>query len=166
VAPLFAVSLFAACRLCEVKWCGHPLHPCLHAALHAALLAALAAYMLRCLLLRRFTKWPHWAPVRNMAALNAKAKQEAAAKREARYDTRSQQQQGKRPADSAGGAAAAAADGNGAAAEQPAAKQQRLDRPGRLDGATAGMVVAMQVGSLLQRSVCTIELASTGHTTA
>jgi hypothetical protein len=96
----------------------------------------------------RFTKWARWAPVRDMASINAKAKQAAAAKREARSANGSQQQ-GKRPADAAGGEAAADG-GDAAAAEQPAAKQQRLDRPGRLDGATAAMVVGMQVGRLLQ----------------
>jgi hypothetical protein len=91
-----------------------------------------------------------------MAAMNAKAKQEAAAKREARLYTNGvqQQQQGKRPADSADAADAADGDGDGAA-DQPAAKQQRLDRPGRLDGATAAMVVGMQVSSSAESSAST-----------
>lgn len=73
--------------------------------------------------------------MRNTAA---KAREQAAARQAARLNGQQQadQQHGKRPGDA----------GQAGAAAEPAAKQQRLERPGRLDGASAAMVVGMQVG--------------------
>lgn len=92
----------------------------------------------------RFSRWAKWPTVRNTAA-NIAANRAAA---EARAVKERQKSQAKRPAAAAAAdesppVAAGAADNSEGG--EPASKQQRLERPGRLQGATAAMVVASQV---------------------
>jgi hypothetical protein len=81
----------------------------------------------------RFSQWPTQAKARDSSNTHLPRQQ--------------QQQQGqangadhkRKQGDASPGSKAAAAQ------QQPAAKQQRLERPGKLVGATAAMVVGMQV---------------------
>lgn len=80
----------------------------------------------------RFSSWSSRPKARNSSG--AKQQQQAAANGQ---DHKRKQEEG------AGGAAAAVQQ------QQPVLKQQRLERPGKLEGASAAMVVGMQVRRLL-----------------
>lgn len=89
----------------------------------------------------RFSSWSRWGTVRNTAATIA-ANRAAEQAKKARQQQ--QKQQLKRPA-SADDMVAAPDDGNSKAGSEPVTKEQRLERPGRLQGATAAMIVGGQV---------------------